>query len=142
MGVFIDQIHPMDGHHEKHQGTVRHNGHVCEAILVGPYDRLLTLLQTETTAEYELNEIISAEMDLPKNDRVSGIFPGQNGQLIVDGTVHYEMVIDQNVSWFDIYIQNGADFLNVSSEDLGEKPKLDTRIRITGKGLHVYPTFK
>jgi len=141
MSVVIEQIHQMDGYHEKHFGTIRHNGHICEAVLVGSYDRLQTLLHSEASAEYDLNAIVSVEFNLPKDDSASGILPNGKNLVLVDGTVHNETVIDECFSLFEIYIRNGADFVAVSSEKLGVKPRLDTRIRIIGSGLHVYPTF-
>ncbi len=40
----------------------------------------------------------------------------------------------------DIYIQNGADFLAISSDDVDSIPTTGSRIRIRGRGLVVYPT--
>ena len=142
MGVVITQIDRMDGYHDRHFGTICHNEQMLNAVLVGPYDQLMGLIGKGITAEYSLNEIMSVELDLPKEDQFSGIFSAATeNHVVVDGTVHNETVIDEDVSLFDIYIQNGADFLCVSSDELLAKPKLNTRIRITGNGLHVYPTF-
>ncbi len=141
MAVLIEQIDRIEGREDKHFGVVRHNGHKLEVILVGPYDSLLPLIGTDVLVEYELEEITSADIDLPVDDRASGIFPEHGDQFIIDGTVHNETIIDELVSLIDVYIQNGADFLAVTSEDLPAKPRTGTRIRVTGKGLHVYPTF-
>ena len=141
MGVTINTLHRMDGYPDKHFGSVTHNGYKLDAVLVGQFDRLRQLLHTDTTAEYELNEIISVDSGLEKDDAVSGIFPLANGEIAIDGSIHNETEIDSRFSLLDIYIQNGADFLAVTSEDLGQKPQVGTRIRIVGKGLHVYPTF-
>jgi hypothetical protein len=80
-------------------------------------------------------------VNLPTDDTASGIFALADGQVAIDGTVHNETKIDDNVSLFDVYIQNGADFFTVSTEDVQLRPEIGTRIRIVGKGLHVYPTF-
>jgi hypothetical protein len=141
MGVTINSLHHMDGYQDKHFGSITHNGHTFDAVLVGPLDRLKSLVHTNATAEYELNEIISVDSGLEKNDTVSGIFPLPNDQIAIDGSIHNETKIDDHFSLLDIYIQNGADFLAVTSEDLGHKPPVGSRIRIVGKGLHVYPTF-
>ena len=141
MGVTIKSIHRMDGHHDRHVGRVTHNGNPCEAVLFGPFEKLQALLNTDTTAEYELDEIISVTVNLPKEDIVSGIYALADGQVAIDGSVHNEIRIDDTASLFDVYIQNGADFLTVSTEDLKERPEIGTRIRIIGKGLCIYPTF-
>jgi hypothetical protein len=141
MSVLIEQIDRVEGCEDKHFGVVRHNGHQLEVILVGPYDRLVTLVGIDVLVEYELGKVISADIDLPVDDRSSGIFPDQGNQVVVDGTVHNETVIDDAASVIDVYIQNSADFLAVTSDDLAAKPKTGTRIRIIGKDLHVYPTF-
>lgn len=141
MAVYIEQIDRIEGCEDKHFGVVRHNSHKLEVVLVGPYERLVTLIGKDVSAEYELAEFISADINLPADDRASGIFPAQGNQVLIDGTVHNKILIDDAVSLIDVYLQNGADFLAVTSEDLTAKPRAGTRIRITGKGLHVYPTF-
>ncbi|MGF1524635.1 MAG: hypothetical protein ACFBSF_20105 [Leptolyngbyaceae cyanobacterium] len=40
MSVTIDTLHRMDGHHNRHFGSITHNGQTLDAVLVGPYDRL------------------------------------------------------------------------------------------------------
>lgn len=141
MSVTINSLYRMEGYVDKHFGSVTHNGHTFDEVLVGSYDRLKTLLHSNTAAEYELNEIFFADIGLAKDDSVSGIFPLTNGQFAIDGTVHSETKIDDRFSMLDIYIQNGADFLAITNEDLGHTPPVGSRIRIIGKGLHVYPTF-
>ena len=140
MAVFIEKIDRKEGCSDKHFGVVRHNGHRLKVVLVGPYDHLVTLIRKDVSVEYELEEVIAADIDLPVDDVASGIFAGQGNHVLIDGTVHNE-IIDDAVSVVDVYIQNGADFLAVTSEELTAKPRTGTRIRITGKGLHVYPTF-
>lgn len=141
MGVTINTLHPMDGCTDKHFGSVTHKGHTLDAVIVGPLGRVKSLLHTCADAEYELNEIISAETGLEKNDSVSGIFPLADGQIAIDGSIHNETKIDDQSSVLDIYIQNGADFYAITTEDLGHKPPVGSRIRIIGKGLNIYPTF-
>lgn len=141
MGVTINTLHHMDGHHDRYFGSITHNGQILDAVLVGPYDRFQSLLHSDAIAEYELDEITSVESGLDKDDALSGFFSLTDNQIAVDGSVHSETKIDELVSVLDIYIQNGADFLAVSSEQLGQKPPVGSRIRIVGKGLHVYSTF-
>ena len=141
MGITINSLHRMDGYHDKHFGSVTHNGHTFDAVLVGEFDRLKSILNTEARAEYELNEPISANCGLAKDDTLSGIFPSADGRIAIDGSIHNEIKIDDEFSLLDVYIQNGADFLAVTSDDLGHKPPVGSRIRIVGKGLHVYPSF-
>ncbi|MFO1007130.1 MAG: hypothetical protein U0929_14305 [Planctomycetaceae bacterium] len=142
MGVLIKAIYRMEGYHDRHFGTICHNEHMLKAVLIGAYDQLTGLVGKVVTAEYSLNEIKSVEMNLPQADWRSGMYPAAiENHVIVDGTVCNEFVIDEAVSLFDIYIQNGADFLCMSSEELQAKPKLNTRIQITGVGLHVYPSY-
>lgn len=131
----------MDDGRNRHFGTVRQNDSICKAVLIGEYDRLLGLLHIEATAEFELIDIVSADVNLEKDDRLSGIFSLANDCVAIDGTIHNETVLDNKVSVFDVYIHNGADFFSITSEDLPAKPGIDTRIRIVGRGLHVYPTF-
>src|SRR6218665_3421439 len=121
MGIVIEAIHRMEDAAKRHWASVRHNGHGFDAVLVGDYDRLLTLLGEETSAEYGLTEIHSVEIDLPKDDATSGVFPLNDGRVVIDGTVHNETIIDEHVSLFDVYLRNKADFFNVSSEDLSTK---------------------
>ncbi len=117
------------------------NGNTCDAVLVGTFDKLQELLNTETTAEYELNEVITVTINLPKDETVSGIYALADGQVAIDGTVDNETQIDEIVSLFDVDIGNGSDKLTVSTEDIQFRPEIGTRIRIIGKGLHIYPIF-
>ena len=141
MGITIKSFCRMDGYHDRHSGTVTHNGNSCEALIFGSPEKLQAILETDTAAEYELDEIISATLNLPRNDAASGIYALANGQVAIDGLIHNEIRIDDTVSLFDLYIQNGADFMTVSTDDLKQRPEQGTRIRIIGKGLRVYPTF-
>ena len=141
MGLVINTLHRMDGYQDKHFGSVTHNGHTFDAVLFGEFQRLQSILHRGVTAEYQLAEIISTEHGLAKNDTLSGIFPLDDGQIAVDGSIHNEIQIDDGLTLFDIYIQNGADFLAVTSDEVGQKLAVNSRIRIVGKGLHVYPTF-
>jgi len=141
MGIVINTLHRMDSYHDQHFGTVTHNGQVLDAVIVGPFDRLRSLLHVLVTAEYELKEIISADTNLPQDDSISGIYPLADDQVVVDGSIHNVIDIDEHFSYIDIYLQNSVDFLAISSEHLGQIPSVGTRIRILGKGLHVYPTF-
>jgi hypothetical protein len=141
MGVVIKKLYRMDGYPDRHFGIVTHNESTCEAVLVGSFDGLQQLLNTDATAEYELNEIISVDANLPADDSLSGIFPSSDQRIVIDGTVHNETKIDEHVSVMDICILNGSDFFAVTTEELGLHPTIGTRIRIVGQGLHVYPTF-
>jgi hypothetical protein len=105
------------------------------------FERLQLLLHRDTSAEYELNEITDVAVNLPRDDSASGIYALPNGLIAIDGTVHNETQIDDTASLFDISIQNGADFFAVSTDDIPQRPEVGTRIRITGKGLRVYPVF-
>lgn len=141
MGIVIHSVHRMDVCGDRHFGTVVHNGYPLDAVLVGPFESLQTLINTDVTAEYELNEILFVDAGLDKDDSLSGIYPLPGNQIAVDGSIHNETKIDDTYSLLDIYVQNGADFLTVTTEQLGQNPPIGTRIRITGRGLHVYPTF-
>lgn len=141
MGIVIEGIQPSTDCDDRHVGTINHNGNIGTAMIVGSYDQLLELLHADITAEYELGEIISVEIGLSKDDRLSGIFPSDDDHVVVDGTVHNITVVDESFSLVDVYIQNNADFLCVSSKDLPVIPEIASRIRIAGKKLLVYPTF-
>ena len=141
MGITIDTLHRMDSYHDRHIGTVTHNGNRCAAVLVGSFERLQLLLNSNTSAEYELNEITAVAVNLPRDDSASGIYALPDGQVAIDGTVYNETMIDDTVSLFDIYIQNGADFFADATEDIQQRPEMGTRTRIVGTGLHVCPTF-
>lgn len=141
MGVIIKSIHRMEGYADRHFAAITHCGHALDVVLCGQYEQLLTLIHLEITAEYELNEVIAINTELAGDDSLSGIYPLEEKQIAVDGTIHNECEIDDSVSLLDIYIQNGADFLAISTDELGIKPEVGTRIRIIGKGLRVYPNF-
>lgn len=139
MGITINALYHMDDSRDRHYGTVTHNGNTCDAVLAGRFEELQSLLHTEAAAEYTLNEIISVEANLPRDDSVSGIYALPDDQIAVDGTVHNELKLDETLSLFDIYMQNGADYLEVSTEDIQVHLEVGKRVRIVCKGVHVYP---
>lgn len=141
MGIVITELRCSNIGDDFHFGRILHQGNEVHAVLVGSYGRLKQLLGDEITAEFDLNEIISVDANLPKDDAQSGIFEWPNSQIVIDGTVHNEVEIDETGSVVDISIQNGADFIAFSSQELKQRPVVGTRIRIVGTGLGVYPTF-
>ena len=141
MAIILVSIHQMDQNDNRHWGTVVHRESQMNALIVGPIERLKNLIGCEVTAEYELTTIDSVDIDLPENDEVSGIYAIEPDRVIIDGRVHMITEIDENFAFVDVYIQNGADFLSITTDDVPRRPKLDSRIRIKGHGLIVFPTF-
>ncbi len=141
MAIILVSIHQMDQHDNRHLGTVVHRESRMNAVIVGPIERLKDLIGCELSVEYELTTIDSVDIDLPENDEVSGIYAIEPDRVIIDGRVHMITEIDENFAFVDVYIQNGADFLSITTDDVPRLPKLDSRIRIKGHGLIVFPTF-
>ena len=141
MAIILVSIHQMDQNDNRHWGTVVHRESQMNALIVGPIERLKNLIGCEVTAEYELTTIDSVDIDLPENDEISGIYAIKPDRVIIDGRVHMITEIDENFAFVDVYIQNGADFLSITTDDVPRLPKLDSRIRIKGHGLIVFPTF-
>lgn len=141
MAIILVSIHQMDQNDNRHWGTVVHRESQMNALIVGPIERLKNLIGCEVTAEYELTTIDSVDIDLPENDEVSGIYAIEPDRVIIDGRVHMITEIDENFAFVDVYIQNGADFLSITTDDVPRRPKLDSRIRIKGHGLIVFPTY-
>ena len=141
MAIILVSIHQMDQNDNRHWGTVVHRESQMNALIVGPIERLKNLIGCEVTAEYELTTIDSVDIDLPENDEISGIYAIKPDRVIIDGRVHMITEIDENFAFVDVYIQNGADFLSITTDDVPRLPKLDSRIRIKGHGLVVFPTF-
>lgn len=141
MAIILVSIHQMDQNDNRHWGTVVHRESQMNAVIVGPIERLKNLIGCEVTAEYELTTIDSVDIDLPENDEISGIYAIEPDRVIIDGRVHMITEIDENFAFVDVYIQNGADFLSITTDDVPRRPKLDSRIRIKGHGLIVFPTF-
>lgn len=141
MAITLASIHQMDQHDNRHFGIVIHRESQMNAVIVGPIDRLQSLIGCEVTAEYELTTIEFVDLDLPENDENSGIYATEAGRVIFDGRVHMITEIDDKFAYIDVYIQNGADFLSITTDDVPRLPELDSRIRITGHGLIVFPTF-
>ena len=141
MAIILASIHQMDPYDNRHYGTVIHRESRINAVVVGPFERLNPFIGREMTAEYELTTIDSADIDLPADDESSGIFAIEPDRVMIDGRVHMLTEIDENFAYIDVYIQNGADFIAITSDDVIRLPKLDSRIRIKGRGLIVFPTF-
>ena len=140
MGINIISLNAVKGS-DLHRSTITHNGNTLEAVVVGEFERVKRLSRTDVIAEFELNEIQSAECGLERDDCLSGIFPLEGGRILIDGSIHNEIEIGDSIYLFDIYIQNGADCLAVTTDEIGERPSVGSRIRIVGKGLRVFPTY-
>ena len=141
MGITISSLQRVNSSSDRHPCSAIHNGNTIDAVAVGSLNQIKALLHGNITCEYEIDEIISAECGLEKNDSVSGIFPLQSGEIAIDGSVHNLIHIDEQSFMIDIYIQNGADFLAITTDELGEKPPVGSRIRLTVQGLNVFPTY-
>lgn len=141
MGVVIKNIDASNEYEDRHSATILHQDHRINAVIFGPFARVSSLVGTSVTAEYELTKIESAELDLPAQDEASGIFEETPDTILIDGTVHLLTHVDDHMTCIDIYMQNGADFFAISSDDIERIPKTGSRIRIRGRGLVVYPTY-
>lgn len=141
MGVVIEQVDDSKQDEDCHSAFVLHQDHRISAVIFGPYDRVSSLVGASVTAEYELTRIDSAELDLPSQDGASGIFQETPDTILIDGTVHLLTRVDDLVTLIDSYIQNGADFLAISRDDVEHIPTTGSRIRIRGRGRVVYPTL-
>ena len=141
MGVVIEHVDASNEYEDRHAATILHQDHRINAVVFGPFDRVSSLVGASVTAEYELTKIESAELDLPAQDGASGIFEEATDTILIDGTVHLLTRVDDHMTCIDIYIQNGADFLAISSDDVERIPKTGSRIRIRGHGLVVYPKY-
>lgn len=38
MGIVINSLYRMDGYHDRHYGSVTHNGNTFDAVLVGAFE--------------------------------------------------------------------------------------------------------
>ncbi|MGV3607053.1 MAG: hypothetical protein ACO1RA_11665 [Planctomycetaceae bacterium] len=122
MGVVIERVDDSKKDEDCHLVTVLHQDHRINAIILGPFDRVSSLVGTSVTAEFELTKIESAELDLPALDGASGIFQETPDTILIDGTVHLLTRADDHFTCIDIYIRNGADFFAISSEDVDSIP--------------------
>ena len=141
MSFRLIELHRMDDSRDRHMAIVDHGNDRLTVVIVGQYERLQSLGHDDFSAEIELSEIASVEMNIPRNDDESGI--SEDGEMVVvDGTVHQILQIDDLISVVDVYIRDGPEFIAVTTDDLqGAVPVLDSRLRMRGKGLEVYPTF-
>ena len=119
--------------------------HRAESFLVSIPEPLSRVKELGADFQAELNfkNITKHEIGLVKDDSSSGLFQTDNPSVvIVDGSIFNLLELEDDVVVADIYIQNGPEFIAVTSSDLGGTvPALNTRIRLWIKGLQVYPTF-
>jgi hypothetical protein len=100
-------------------------------------------LSPSFTAELDYDEVLRHELFEKADDDASGIFPtGDPSVLKLDGTVHNHMPLEGGDTILDVYIQNGPEFLAVTSADLGgEVPAVGARLQVWVKGLGIFPVF-
>jgi len=121
--------------------TVEHEGHSLPVMLKADYASASTL-PPHFTAELDFTSVVRYEAELPIDDTQSGLFPtGDSAITLVDGSIHNHVEIDPEHVLLDVYIQNGPEFITLTSEDIGNTiPPVGTRIRAWVLGLTVYPT--
>lgn len=142
MGITIRSFEEQEPGLKRQLGWVEHNGNLIAANIVGDLKRLQELVGHSIHAEYELEDVLSLECDLPRNDEHSGIFPLPDGQIEIDGTVHNILQIDSDSAVVDVYIRNGPEYITFDTNELHNVlPVIDRRICIRGRKLTVYPTW-
>jgi len=121
---------------------VTHGRESLVAIIPESLERLESL-SGDFLAELDYHCILKHEVSSVKMDSESGLFAtDEPSVVIVDGSVSNLLEIDANHVLVDVYIQNGPEFVNVTSEELGGSvPKVGSRIRLWLKGLKIYPAL-
>ena len=121
--------------------VVVHGEVALRVELIGEESRLRAAVGETLQVEFHFDSVTRWRTlaDEPANH---GLSAESDGDIRVVGAVHNVMVLDEGVSLFDVYLQNGPEFLTFDSADLpGAPPKQGEGVEIIVRGLRVYPTW-
>jgi len=130
-------------HGSRVSASVRHGNHEFTALVDGFKSNLAELVGENCIVEM-LFETVASWKELHNfQDEQSCITSSTNtpSAVTLRGRVHNISELDENNRIIDLYLQNGPEFLAISSADLnGIVPALGSALEITVYGLCFYPT--
>lgn len=124
--------------------SLKHGEYEFTALVDGKKASLAGLLGQDCCTEMCYEHLISWQLLAGFEDTDSCIKASArpSGGITIRGRVHSVTVVDaQGTQIFDLYIQNGPEFLAVSSQELeGQLPEVGAGLEVTVEGLCFYPT--
>jgi hypothetical protein len=137
-------IQRLDAKHDKKMlALVRHNDQEFAAFVSGSEESLQPQIGRECIVELDFERVIEWKAILGFLDEMSGIQScvSRSNAVKVCGRVHNVIDVGEGKSVIDIYIQNGPEFLSITSEELeNQVPALGSALEITVENLCFYPT--
>lgn len=130
-------------HDDKMLALVRHNDQEFAAFVSGSEETLQLEIGRECIVEINFERVIEWRVIPGFLDEKSGIRSCalRSNALKICGRVHNVLDVGEGKSVVDIYIQNGPEFLAVTSEELeNQVPTLGSALEITVENLCFYPT--
>jgi hypothetical protein len=122
---------------------VRHGSDEFVALIDGTRSALTELVGKDCIVEMLFDSVASWKELHEFQDDQSCIMSSANtpDAVTLRGRVHNISELDENSRIVDLYLQNGPEFLAVSSAELGGVvPAVDSALEITVYGLCFYPT--
>jgi hypothetical protein len=131
-------LHNAAKHGKKMLALIRHEGHEFAAFVSGSEESLLPQIGRERIVEIDFERVIEWKEIPGFLDEMSGIQSCalRSNAVKICGRVHNIIDVGEGKSVIDIYIQNGPEFLSVTSEELENKvPTLGSGLEITVENL-------
>jgi len=137
MSIYIKKIIQPEG--DKCLCQVVHEGRDIDCFVYGSAEVLAPQLLEEIQIEIEFEKVLEAEAIPEFMDSKSGIKQSEGEPAhIIEGRVHSTLMAESDI--YDIYIQNGPEFLCVTSDEWALKPNIGDGVRVKISGLCFYPT--
>ena len=135
MSIYINSIIRPEG--DKCFCQVNHEENTLNCFVYGNEEQLSHQLSEEIQVEIGFDNVIAAEAILEFNDSKSSITQSV-GELAhnIKGRVH--SIIKGEI--YDIYIQNGPEFICITSNEWKLKPNIGDGVLVKITGLCFYPS--
>ena len=137
MSIYIKNIFHAEG--DKCFCQVDHEGNTLNCFVYGSEENLSDELRKEIQSEVGFEGVIEAKTIPDFNDSESGIKQSDRElSYKVQGRVH--SIIKEENDIYDIYIQNGPEFICITSDEWEIKPNIGDGVLVIVTGLCFYPT--
>lgn len=121
---------------------MRHGDSLLEADVGLSPEEARSLMGEPVIVELDYDELLCCRVLAPGDSHPSGIRAEPACDAIrVVGTVHMQMDVGEGIRIYDVYVQEGPEFISITSEALGDiSLQIGSTVELTFLGLRFYPT--
>jgi len=134
--VEIKDISPNKVH-----AIVNHCGQVFEANIVGEVEKITCAIGQKVAVEIDYEHLSGWRKIDNYTDELSCICKAPDiPNIVIRGRVYNQIILDDEKFIFDIYLQQGPEFVAVDSRELGDTvPGIGDGVELQISGINFYP---